>query len=88
MAVLVDAVFWIDMVLHFRCGYVDKRMTIHMKSADIAKRYLQRYLWIDLIANFPYYNIAASKKSLSGHCAVNSLHQVWPTPLGLRDTLQ
>ena len=58
--VCVDVIFWIDMLLSFRSGFVDGRMTIRMSSVDIVRRYLSYFFWVDLIANFPYDALAAS----------------------------
>ena len=58
--VWVDAIFWIDMLLSFRTGFVDGRMTIRMSSADIVRRYVRYFFWLDLVANFPYDALAAS----------------------------
>jgi len=56
----MDVVFWIDMLISLRCGFVDEKMVIRMNDKEVLYRYCTRYLWIDLIANFPYYTIAAS----------------------------
>lgn len=65
MIVLLDVLFWIDMVMAFRSGFIEKPMTIRMESIHIVKRYLSCFFWIDLIANFPYLAIADGPNSFS-----------------------
>eukprot|EP00210_Caulerpa_lentillifera_P003985 g3802.t1 len=60
IAIAMDVIFWIDMVLSMRCGFVDKNMVIRMNDREVLYHYFTRHFLIDFIANFPYYTIAQS----------------------------
>jgi hypothetical protein len=51
---VVDACFWVDVLLTFRTGYVDGRQMIHMQPTDAAVHYLKTWFLVDLTSSFPF----------------------------------
>lgn len=50
---IMDIVFWVDMLVSFRTGYVHSGHII-TNPKKIAHHYLQFWFWIDLLANMPW----------------------------------
>jgi hypothetical protein len=51
---VLDALFWLDLLLCFRTGYVDDRNMVHMQPRGVAMNYLRTWFPVDLLANLPF----------------------------------
>ena len=52
--VAIDVLFWADILLTFRSGYIDDRQIIHMQPKDAAWKYLKSWFVVDLVSSFPF----------------------------------
>ena len=50
---VLDFVFWTDMVLNFCTGFVHHGDLV-MDRKEIFEHYMQKWFWVDLVANFPF----------------------------------
>jgi hypothetical protein len=55
---IIDALFGIDIVLNFFCGFVDRSGNIEWRFSKIALRYLKTWFLLDLVSTLPFDNIA------------------------------
>ena len=53
MELVIDLVFFIDIIITFRTGYLDERGELRVNSREIAKNYLKMQFWVDLSATLP-----------------------------------
>mmetsp|Transcript_18172 Transcript_18172/g.37059 ORF Transcript_18172/g.37059 Transcript_18172/m.37059 type:complete len:1366 (-) Transcript_18172:58-4155(-) len=52
--IFVDTIFWMDIVVTFRCAYEDQEQDILITMpSDIAKNYFQTWFFIDFLSVFP-----------------------------------
>ena len=52
--IAVDVIFWIDIILTFRTGYIDNRQVIHMQPLEAAWQYLRTWFLVDVLSSFPF----------------------------------
>lgn len=55
---IADAVFWTDLVVSFRTGYVDNKQIVHMNPFFVARHYLRTWFAVDLVSCLPLDNLA------------------------------
>ena len=53
MELVIDFVFFVDIIITFRTGYLDDRGDLKVEPKVIAKNYLRMQFWIDLSATLP-----------------------------------
>lgn len=58
---MIDAIFFVDMIVIFNSAYTTWDFEILDNRADIACVYLKGHFWIDLLAILPFQHIIASK---------------------------
>ena len=53
--IVLYVVYWADIWVHFRTGYVDEQYFIVMNLRKIALRYVNEWFWVDLLTALPLY---------------------------------
>lgn len=51
---LIDALFWLDIVVNLRTAFYDINYELVVNARDIRTNYLRKRLLIDVLANFPF----------------------------------
>lgn len=58
---VVDALFFIDILVFFNSAYIDDELNIIEDRCQIAKNYLSVWFWVDLVAIVPFSWFVQSK---------------------------
>ena len=58
----LDAMFWLDILLTFRTGWVDSKYVIRMQPGEAAWNYIKSWLAVDLVSSFPFEAIVYSAR--------------------------
>ena len=61
--ILVDIMFWVDILFSFRTGYMKDIIYVEMQPVPVAKKYLKTWFTIDFFAVFPIDEIAKAADS-------------------------
>lgn len=64
----LDALFWLDILLTFRTGWVDSRYVIHMRPGEAAWNYLKSWFAVDLVSSFPFEAIVYGAQQTVFNC--------------------
>ena len=51
---IVDSIFWLDIIICFRCGYLDANEQLVDNPKEIAIHYFKFWFWIDFLSAFPF----------------------------------
>ena len=56
---VADAMFWMDLLVSFRTGFVDSKQIVTMDPVQVAIHYLKTWFLVDFLSCLPLENIAS-----------------------------
>jgi Ca2+-binding EF-hand superfamily protein len=71
--VMVDAVFWVDLIFNFISGYDDGPLHVVYSHKLIAIQYLRRWFWIDILGVLPFELILTKDETNEGGSELSKL---------------